>query len=70
MTDAEAKELAQRTHAVLKSHPALDLLIDIAHDKADSKDPNARFLHSFIIAAFDIIGENIDRFEELTPSTV
>ena len=65
MTDAEAKELAQRTHAVLKSHPALDLLVDIAHSTPRS-DCNALFHGQMILGVFDLIGNNIEKFEKLS----
>ena len=65
MTDKEAKQLAERTHAILKSNPALDLLVDIAHSTPRGA-PNALFHGQLILAVFDIIGSNIEKFEKLS----
>lgn len=65
MTETEAKKLAERTHAVLKANPALDLLVDIAHSTPRG-DQNALFHGQMILGVFDIIGCNIDKFEAVS----
>lgn len=66
MTDQEAKDHAQKVHALIQSEPCLKLLQDLVKEEADKNKHNEAALMQFLMIYFDFIGVHYDKFLKAT----